>query len=1207
MTDFLADNNLCGQTILKIVSKGNGILADILRLKDTIPPIFRLETKADVSKYGDIIIDLGYLVSSDAFEAKIEKDPALLELDNEVRETYLELLTNFYLLFESVYKYVTELNKFVEEVQEGTYIQMSLEAILFDKEGKQLLVRWIKHNTEALYLYGVMLLLIDFHIDGIVRERMLTSFYRYSAIYHHSEAHVDDVCKLFRSTGYTKQKKASTYPVDYFGRVSLDNLYVQMTIGALRSEDIYNQIGSAYPFPEHRTTALSTQASMLAISLFFSPKLLTSDNPMMREVTDKFFSDNWVVPVFMGFHINLIEWWDGFKAAKLALGNSIENGRVKQIAAEKAPKFNLFITDLAKVQKDGVLTEENILERATKVINLLRDCNVLLRWITLHAIPIGFESVKRTRQVRDIVIVDTKFSATKVLNLLLLVAQLEQKIKELFRKLLDEKRQIWNEYQQEAKERVTELSEVFSGNKPLTRIEKNDNLCRWLETKSSQIGSLNFDEMQFSGRKIIELIRAFEQMLEFHGLESKVQVKEWVNETVSCLHKMLRTGAINEDKLVMVQVIGDLGYAWSIIDHFTPEMQSLIKDDPSTVSQLRAPENVKSFFCQQLASAMDMPLVRIGQVKSTELLVKVSSYFSGELVAYVQKVLQIIPESVFLILHQIISLQTNSIKELPTRLEKEKVKEYAQLEERLQVARLTHHMSVLAQGILMMQTTLVGIIRLDPKRLLENGIRKELVGEILKTLEANLVFGKANSTKDGTLLKSKLKVMALRLEGIKRSLEYIGDYVNSNGLRVFQEEFSRVLNFATEQECNSFTKAKILNFQSIYQSKEIPIPLRIVEQSTVNNDELFPSITFIGRLANELLHLTDPKTTLYLTATSSWYDLKSHVQILTPETFSMMEKAIGITGLTGLDKVVCFLISENLQKIFKTLKSELAKSGIRDLLAKTKTDFTPHVKIIPQPVREYTNLFSRLWKGNTNVGVLFTCFQKIGQLQLIRRRIQYQLRVAASFHAKQLSECVSVLDGLLADATLDGKATGTCLSHDEDFALPYETVTYSEPLGLYDPYAKVYVTVSPMNNIPLYLTLLTINQIHKLTYSRSVGSLICRKLSDPMDGMPFAISLSTFFFQLHSSKLLSFIMKMCQYMNSVIVHCSSVSQGTQQPSKDDLQEIGATYYLLHTLTRVSPRKDEILACIRASCPCWEMIPSMSCTCSMRDRICRSAK
>lgn len=51
--------------------------------------------------------------------------------------------------------------------------------------------------------------------------------------------------------------------------------------------------------------------------------------------------------------------------------------------------IKLYIEELHNVQKDGVLTEENILERANKVINRLRDCNVLLRWISLHAIPLG--------------------------------------------------------------------------------------------------------------------------------------------------------------------------------------------------------------------------------------------------------------------------------------------------------------------------------------------------------------------------------------------------------------------------------------------------------------------------------------------------------------------------------------------------------------------------------------------------------------------------------------------------------------------------------------------------------------------------------------------------------------------------------------------------------------------------------------------------
>lgn len=41
-----------------------------------------------------------------------------------------------------------------------------------------------------------------------------------------------------------------------------------------------------------------------------------------------------------------------------------------------------------------------------------------------------------------------------------------------------------------------------------------------------------------------------------------------------------------------------------------------------------------------MASAMDLPLVRIGQANSPDL-VSVSQYYSGELVAYVRKVIML--------------------------------------------------------------------------------------------------------------------------------------------------------------------------------------------------------------------------------------------------------------------------------------------------------------------------------------------------------------------------------------------------------------------------------------------------------------------------------------------------------------------------------------------------------------------------------------
>lgn len=116
-----------------------------------------------------------------------------------------------------------------------------------------------------------------------------------------------------------------------------------------------------------------------------------------------------------------------------------------------------------------------------------------------------------------------------------------------------------------------------------------EKLSKWLETKASQIEALDYGHLTSSGRRIAELIPAFNEMLEFHNLETQVQVREWVNETTGCLLSMLRTGSVNEDTLVTLQIVGDLSYAWGpLIDIYTAQMQKLIQKDPFAVSKLRA-------------------------------------------------------------------------------------------------------------------------------------------------------------------------------------------------------------------------------------------------------------------------------------------------------------------------------------------------------------------------------------------------------------------------------------------------------------------------------------------------------------------------------------------------------------------------------------------------------------------------------------------
>ena len=75
MADFLAENNPCGQNILRLVSRGNAIIAELRRLAEFIPPVFKLETQQDRMRYADIIFDFAYFKSQEYYDNKIDSKP----------------------------------------------------------------------------------------------------------------------------------------------------------------------------------------------------------------------------------------------------------------------------------------------------------------------------------------------------------------------------------------------------------------------------------------------------------------------------------------------------------------------------------------------------------------------------------------------------------------------------------------------------------------------------------------------------------------------------------------------------------------------------------------------------------------------------------------------------------------------------------------------------------------------------------------------------------------------------------------------------------------------------------------------------------------------------------------------------------------------------------------------------------------------------
>ena len=80
MADFLAENNPCGQNILRLVSRGNAIIAELRRLAEFIPPVFKLETQQDRMRYADIIFDFAYFKSQEYYDNKIDSKPVSIDL-----------------------------------------------------------------------------------------------------------------------------------------------------------------------------------------------------------------------------------------------------------------------------------------------------------------------------------------------------------------------------------------------------------------------------------------------------------------------------------------------------------------------------------------------------------------------------------------------------------------------------------------------------------------------------------------------------------------------------------------------------------------------------------------------------------------------------------------------------------------------------------------------------------------------------------------------------------------------------------------------------------------------------------------------------------------------------------------------------------------------------------------------------------------------
>ncbi|KAH9329373.1 hypothetical protein KI387_001481, partial [Taxus chinensis] len=160
--------------------------------------------------------------------------------------------------------------------------------------------------------------------------------------------------------------------------------------------------------------------------------------------------------------------------------------------------------------------------------------------------------------------------------------------------------------------------------------------------------------------------------------------------------------------------------------------------------------------------------------------------------------------NIFKILNDIVAKQAPKLHDMPSRIEKANLHEFVQLDGRYGLVKATHRLAVFSQGILAMSKTFIGVIELDPRQLLEDGIRKELARQLENTLNSSLVF----CTTRAEEFEKKLQDLLHSIHSQCRSMEYFQDYVHVHGHRLWQEEFSQVIAKNMEQECNAYLKRR---------------------------------------------------------------------------------------------------------------------------------------------------------------------------------------------------------------------------------------------------------------------------------------------------------------------------------------------------------------------------------------------------------------
>ncbi|CAD6196484.1 unnamed protein product [Caenorhabditis auriculariae] len=774
-------------------------------------------------------------------------------------------------------------------------------------------------EVQCLYTCGLIVLYIEKYLPGTLRERL------YIAIFRNSD-----------------DRSNVEFLVDFL-RVAVENNDTLFR-RALKHEKFCTKM---YKCPGSRPSGYNPRF----LQKVHSNQLFSLRNDAkMRQITDTLFRDHWVLALGYGLIVNLFDSWQPFKAANTALNAIIDINKASSIASE----HYRVVAEISLPQGDMNPSQ------FSQNVKLITEYNRSLRWLVLHSYDKccgrrGFTMM----QAMDAAIRFEKAALVAVLK----IAKFEMEFLKTYKTHLQNREEATKKAISGTSLFLTELADIFAQGFASLKVEKKERLNEWFLVLKKAVEDLDVDNPTASVEVVQQIKQRINQVGEMLDLNGNFAVSQYLEKIKGELDGLSSILQLSEDVVRNVEDSADSDYLWSMIDDWTPRVQKRLLSASNT-------QPVRAFF-HKLSLSLAVLDRRLPQGPHSEAVKRISRAFSFYLDRRLRNILQSVPHHLFSIMHEIVE---PSLKhQWEPFLDKSEAKKLADFEENFRLADATYTISNMSVGISRMALKKVGTVDVNPKELLEEGIRRELANELPDLLK----IAEKDPSLSEIITKSEEKLRCLHTAFI-----YTCEHMDVNGHEIWRDELRQLCVVVAEER--------------IERVKEIR------RKSTIGQATL-------DCIVDLMYKSTNPSTSRYLDNEMVWIDAKSKKELLSSQEFIAVEKMIPCHALTAFDRVLAHDLQQTLHENLRQWRTVL--SNVTGL---------PNSEIGPDSDYFKTNHFEQLNKViYANSATLAGQIAKIGQIILLRKHINDTKRDGGRRRAAPIFESLQACNSALLAKTSD--------------------------------------------------------------------------------------------------------------------------------------------------------------------------------------------